>query len=44
MSTVRLLPPVPRRVHVHRFRHRTDDPFSGAVLYACRCGIERPAL
>ncbi|MGY1845558.1 hypothetical protein [Modestobacter sp. SYSU DS0875] len=32
------------RGHVHRFRTRIDDPFSGSVLYACRCGLERPAL
>jgi hypothetical protein len=30
-------------VHLHRLRHTGDDPFSGATLYACRCGVVRPA-
>jgi hypothetical protein len=29
--------------HVHWFRYWRDDPFSGATLYACRCGVVRPA-
>lgn len=28
-------------LHVHRFRRLADDAFSGAVLYACRCGVVR---
>ena len=32
-----------RRLHVHRFRRVGDDPFSSAILYACRCGLVRPA-
>ena len=28
-------------LHVHWFRRLSDDPFSGAVLYACRCGVVR---
>jgi hypothetical protein len=32
-----------RRVHWHRFRWTGDDAFSGASLYACRCGEVRPA-
>ncbi|MFQ1003258.1 hypothetical protein [Modestobacter sp. SSW1-42] len=36
----RLLP----TVHLHRFRRAGDDPFSGSSLYACRCGVVRPAL
>jgi len=28
---------------MHRFRRIGDDPFSGASLYACRCGLVRPA-
>src|SRR3712207_2420713 len=29
--------------HVHWFRRVGDDAFSGAALYACRCGEVRPA-
>ncbi|WP_369140770.1 hypothetical protein [Modestobacter versicolor] len=32
----------PGRLHLHRFRRSGDDPFSSAVLYACRCGVVRP--
>ncbi|MGY1642833.1 hypothetical protein ACI782_17140 [Geodermatophilus sp. SYSU D00703] len=32
-----------QRPHVHWFRRLGDDPFSGASLYACRCGQVRPA-
>jgi hypothetical protein len=31
------------RPHVHWFRYWRDDPFSSASLYACRCGVVRPA-
>jgi hypothetical protein len=31
------------RTHVHWFRYWRDDPFSSATLYACRCGVVRPA-
>ncbi|MCZ2829876.1 hypothetical protein O2W14_13615 [Modestobacter sp. VKM Ac-2986] len=31
-------------VHLHRFRRAGDDPFSGSGLYACRCGVVRPAV
>jgi hypothetical protein len=31
------------RPHVHWFRYWHDDPFSSASLYACRCGVVRPA-
>jgi hypothetical protein len=33
----------PRFLHVHWFRRVGDDPFSSAGLYACRCGVVRPA-
>jgi ribosomal protein L15E len=39
--------PAARRVsplHVHWFRRRGDDPYSGAGLYACRCGVVRPGF
>ncbi|MGY1696313.1 hypothetical protein [Geodermatophilus saharensis] len=39
-------PPGPgarRRWHRHRFRWVGEDAFSGASLYACRCGVVRPA-
>jgi hypothetical protein len=32
------------RGHRHRFRWVGDDAFSGSSLYACRCGVVRPAL
>ncbi|ADB73205.1 hypothetical protein Gobs01_01599 [Geodermatophilus obscurus DSM 43160] len=32
------------RVHRHRFRWTEDDAFSGSSLYACHCGVVRPAL
>jgi len=38
--------PVPvtgARTHWHRFRWAGDDAFSGSSLYACRCGVVRPA-
>jgi hypothetical protein len=31
------------RAHWHRFRWTGDDAFSGSSLYACRCGVVRPA-
>ncbi|WP_336033940.1 hypothetical protein [Geodermatophilus sp. FMUSA9-8] len=31
------------RRHWHRFRWVGEDAFSGASLYACRCGVVRPA-
>ena len=31
------------RTHWHRFRWAGEDAFSGASLYACRCGVVRPA-
>ena len=31
------------RTHWHRFRWAGDDAFSGSSLYACRCGVVRPA-
>jgi hypothetical protein len=35
----------PRPVlHVHWFRRYGDDPYSGASLYACRCGAVRPGF
>ncbi len=50
MHDVSLLPPaepgrsgVLGRLHRHRFRWVGDDPFSGSSLYACRCGVVRPA-
>ncbi|CCG01366.1 protein of unknown function [Blastococcus saxobsidens DD2] len=30
--------------HLHHFRWRSPDPFSGSSLYACRCGEVRPGL
>jgi hypothetical protein len=38
--------PVDRRPawHVHWFRRTGDDPFSGASLYTCRCGVVRPGF
>ncbi|MEU2349057.1 hypothetical protein [Modestobacter sp. NPDC049651] len=30
--------------HLHGFRRSGDDPFSGASLYACRCGVVRPGV
>jgi len=32
------------RLHVHLYRRLGDDPFSGASLYACRCGVIRPGM
>jgi hypothetical protein len=32
-----------RRCWWHRFRWVGEDAFSGASLYACRCGVVRPA-
>ncbi len=32
-----------RRCLWHRFRWVGEDAFSGAGLYACRCGTVRPA-
>ncbi len=50
MQGVSLLPPaepgrsgVRQRLHRHRFRWVREDPFSGSSLYACRCGVVRPA-
>lgn len=34
----------PSPLHLHRYRRTGDDPFSGASLYACRCGVVRPGL
>ncbi|MCZ2813445.1 hypothetical protein O2W15_18595 [Modestobacter sp. VKM Ac-2979] len=34
----------PSPVHLHRYRRTGDDPFSGASLYACRCGVVRPGM
>ena len=39
----RIGPGQPRLFHVHWFRRVGDDPFSSASLYACRCGVVRPA-
>jgi len=33
-----------RVLHLHRYRRTGDDPFSGSSLYACRCGVVRPAV
>ena len=33
-----------RAVHLHRFRRTGDAPFSNGSLYACRCGVVRPAV
>jgi hypothetical protein len=30
--------------HLHWFRWSRYDEFSGASLYACRCGVVRPGL
>ena len=30
--------------HLHRFRRVSDDAFSAASLYACRCGVVRPGM
>lgn len=30
--------------HVHLFRRVSDDAFSAASLYACRCGVVRPGM
>jgi hypothetical protein len=32
------------RLHVHWFRWVGDDAFGGGSLYACRCGVVRPAF
>jgi len=32
------------RLHAHLFRRIGDDPFSGATLYRCRCGVVRPGM
>ncbi len=32
------------RLHVHSFRFAREDPFAGANLYACRCGVVRHGL
>ncbi|MCZ2825553.1 MULTISPECIES: hypothetical protein [unclassified Modestobacter] len=34
----------PSPVHLHHYRRAGDDPFSGASLYACRCGVVRPGM
>ncbi|MGY2066420.1 hypothetical protein [Blastococcus sp. SYSU DS0619] len=34
----------PTPTHVHWFRYRGDDPFSGSSLYACRCGQVRASI
>jgi hypothetical protein len=31
-------------MHLHWFRRLGDDPYSGAVLYVCRCGAVRPGF
>lgn len=31
-------------LHVHWYRRVGDDPYSGAGLYACRCGVVRPGF
>lgn len=30
--------------HLHRFRRVSDDAFSSASLYTCRCGVVRPGM
>ncbi|WP_166520872.1 hypothetical protein [Modestobacter roseus] len=42
LRTVRSSLPAPR--HLHRWRRLGDDPFSGASLYRCRCGVVRPGM
>ncbi|MGY1719499.1 hypothetical protein ACI8AG_10690 [Blastococcus sp. SYSU DS0552] len=37
-------PKRPSARHVHWFRWRSEDAFSGSSLYACRCGQVRPSL
>ncbi|MGY1594306.1 hypothetical protein ACI79D_20205 [Geodermatophilus sp. SYSU D00708] len=37
------IPQSPVRCRWHRFRWAGEDAFSGASLYACRCGAVRPA-
>ncbi|MCZ2817382.1 hypothetical protein [Modestobacter sp. VKM Ac-2984] len=34
----------PSSAHLHHYRRAGDDPFSGASLYACRCGVVRPGM
>jgi len=33
-----------RVLHLHRYTRSGDDPFSGASLYRCRCGVVRPGM
>ncbi|MGY1840864.1 MULTISPECIES: hypothetical protein [unclassified Modestobacter] len=37
-------PSLPARLHLHHWRRLGDDPFSGASLYRCRCGVVRPGM
>jgi hypothetical protein len=36
--------PARGRWHLHRFRWSGEDLAGGSSLYACRCGVVRPAL